>query len=122
MNHEARILVAGAYVIAKITGIKLAESYTHQHGRQYVSVMPTNLYGPNDNYHLATSHVLAALMHKAHIAKQRGNPELVVWGSSTLRRSSWPIGRSPARASCPTRSNLCEVNHGLGRQDRTRFA
>ena len=75
-----------AYAIAKIAGIKLAESYNHQHGRQYVSVMPTNLYGPNDNYDLATSHVLPALMHKAHIAKQRGDAELVVWGSGTPRR------------------------------------
>ena len=75
-----------AYAIAKIAGIKLAESYNRQHGRQYVSVMPTNLYGPNDNYDLATSHVLPALIHKAHLANQRGDPELVVWGSGTPRR------------------------------------
>jgi len=74
------------YAIAKIAGIKLAESYNRQYGRQYISVMPTNLYGPNDNYDLATSHVLPALMRKAHEAKQRGDAELVVWGSGTPRR------------------------------------
>jgi GDP-L-fucose synthase len=74
------------YAIAKIAGIKLAESYNRQYGRQYISVMPTNLYGPNDNYDLASSHVLPALMRKAHEAKQRGDAELVVWGSGTPRR------------------------------------
>ena len=74
------------YAIAKIAGIKLAESYNRQYGRQYVSVMPTNLYGPNDNYDLATSHVLPALIRKAHEAMQRGDSEYVVWGSGTPRR------------------------------------
>jgi GDP-L-fucose synthase len=74
------------YAVAKIAGIKLAESYNRQYGRQYVSVMPTNLYGPNDNYDLATSHVLPALLRKAHEAKARGDAQLVVWGSGTPRR------------------------------------
>jgi GDP-L-fucose synthase len=74
------------YAIAKIAGIKLCESYNRQHGRQYVSVMPTNLYGPNDNYDLANSHVLPALIRKAHEAKLRGDAEYVVWGSGTPRR------------------------------------
>jgi GDP-L-fucose synthase len=74
------------YAIAKIAGVKLAESYQRQYGRQYTSVMPTNLYGPNDNYDLATSHVLPALLRKAHEAKQREETELVVWGSGTPRR------------------------------------
>ena len=74
------------YAIAKIAGIKLCESYNRQHGRQYVSAMPTNLYGPNDNYDLATSHVLPALIRKAHEARQRGDAEYVVWGSGTPRR------------------------------------
>lgn len=74
------------YAIAKIAGIKLAEAYNHQHGRQYVSAMPTNLYGPNDNYDLANSHVLPALMRKAHEAKLRGDDEYVVWGSGTPMR------------------------------------
>ena len=74
------------YAIAKIAGIKLCESFNRQHGRQYVSVMPTNLYGPNDNYDLANSHVLPALIRKAHEAKARGDAEYVVWGSGTPRR------------------------------------
>ncbi len=74
------------YAIAKIAGIKLCESYNRQHGRQYVSVMPTNLYGPNDNYDLASSHVMPALIRKAHEARERGDAEYVVWGSGTPRR------------------------------------
>ncbi|WP_328591498.1 GDP-L-fucose synthase family protein [Methylotetracoccus oryzae] len=74
------------YAIAKIAGIKLCESYQRQYGRQYVSVMPTNLYGPNDNYDLNNSHVLPALIRKTHEAKQRGDRELTVWGSGTPRR------------------------------------
>ncbi len=74
------------YAIAKIAGIKLCESYNRQHGMQYFSAMPTNLYGPNDNYDLTNSHVLPALIRKAHEAKQRGDSEFVVWGSGTPRR------------------------------------
>lgn len=74
------------YAIAKIAGIKLCESYNRQYGRQYVSAMPTNLYGPNDNYDLDNSHVLPALIRKAHEAKQRGDKELVVWGTGTPLR------------------------------------
>jgi len=74
------------YAIAKIAGIKLCESFNQQFGRQYVSVMPTNLYGPNDNYDLENSHVLPALIRKAHEAKLRGDSEYVVWGSGTPRR------------------------------------
>jgi GDP-L-fucose synthase len=74
------------YAIAKIAGIKLCEAYNHQYGRQGVSVMPTNLYGPNDNYDLANSHVLPALIRKAHEAKGRGDAQYVVWGGGTPRR------------------------------------
>ncbi|MEY2689017.1 MAG: hypothetical protein RL375_3215 [Pseudomonadota bacterium] len=74
------------YAIAKIAGIKLAESYNRQYGRQYVSVMPTNLYGPNDNYDLANSHVLPALLRKAHDAKLHGDATYTVWGSGTPKR------------------------------------
>lgn len=74
------------YAIAKIAGIKLCEAYSDQYGRQYISVMPTNLYGPNDNYDLNNSHVLPALIRKAHEAKQRGDKELVVWGTGTPLR------------------------------------
>ncbi|MGZ5179616.1 MAG: GDP-L-fucose synthase family protein [Ramlibacter sp.] len=75
-----------AYAIAKIAGIKLCESYNRQHGRQYVSVMPTNLYGPNDHYDLENSHVVPALLRKAHEAKELRSPELVVWGTGRPRR------------------------------------
>lgn len=74
------------YAIAKIAGIKLCESYNIQHGTKYVSVMPTNLYGPNDNYDLANSHVLPALIRKAHETKLRGDTSYVVWGSGEPRR------------------------------------
>ncbi|RZI85808.1 MAG: GDP-L-fucose synthase [Rubrivivax sp.] len=74
------------YAIAKIAGIKLCEAYNDQYGRQYISVMPTNLYGPNDNYDLNSSHVLPALIRKAHEARQRGDQELVVWGTGTPMR------------------------------------
>ena len=74
------------YAIAKIAGLKLCEAFNAQYGRRYVSVMPTNLYGPEDNYDLAVSHVLPALIRKAHEAKARGDAQLVVWGSGTPRR------------------------------------
>jgi len=74
------------YAIAKIAGIKLCESCNRQYGTRYISVMPTNLYGPNDNYDLETSHVLPALIRKAHEAKLRGDKELTVWGSGTPKR------------------------------------
>ena len=74
------------YALAKIAGIKLTESYNTQYGRQYISVMPTNLYGPNDNYDLANSHVLPALIRKAHEANLRRDAEFVVWGSGHPKR------------------------------------
>ena len=74
------------YAIAKIAGIKLCESCNRQYGTRFVSAMPTNLYGPNDNYDLANSHVLPALIRKAHEAKQRGDSEYVVWGTGTPKR------------------------------------
>ena len=74
------------YAIAKIAGIKLCESYNRQYGRQYVSAMPTNLYGPNDNYNLNNCHVLPALLKKTHEAKQCGETKLVVWGSGEPMR------------------------------------
>jgi len=74
------------YAIAKIAGIKLCESYNRQYGRQYVSAMPTNLYGPNDNYDLANSHVLPALIRKAHEAKEHKHNDLVIWGTGTPKR------------------------------------
>jgi GDP-L-fucose synthase len=75
-----------AYAIAKIAGLKLAEAHQRQHGRDYVTVMPASLYGPNDNYTPGQSHVLPALLRRAHEARERGDAELVVWGSGTPRR------------------------------------
>ena len=74
------------YALAKIAGVKMCESYNRQYGRQYVSAMPTNLYGPNDNYDLSNSHVLPALLRKAHEAKLRGDKKLEVWGSGKPKR------------------------------------
>jgi len=74
------------YALAKIAGIKLCESFNAQHGTRYTSVMPTNLYGPGDNYDLQNSHVLPALIRKAHEAKLRGDTEYVVWGSGKPMR------------------------------------
>ena len=75
-----------AYAIAKIAGIKLCQAYAREFGRKFISVMPTNLYGPNDNFDLETSHVLAALLRTGHEAKKRGEKKLVVWGTGEPRR------------------------------------
>jgi GDP-L-fucose synthase len=75
-----------AYAIAKIAGIKLCQAYSREYGANFISAMPTNLYGPNDNFDLETSHVLAALMRKAHDAKTRKARELIVWGTGKPRR------------------------------------
>jgi GDP-L-fucose synthase len=74
------------YAIAKIAGIKLAQSYRRQYGRDYISAMPTNLYGPGDNFDLASSHVLPALLRKAHEAKVSGAKSMTLWGSGTPMR------------------------------------
>lgn len=74
------------YAIAKIAGIKLCESYRRQYGCNFISVMPTNLYGPNDNYDLNNSHVLPALLRKFHTAKVNGDEEVIVWGSGKPMR------------------------------------
>jgi GDP-L-fucose synthase len=90
---EEKALLAGAleptneaYAIAKIAGIKLCQAYRRQYGRAYVAAMPTNLYGPGDNFDLETSHVLPALVRKAHEAMQLGLPEFTIWGSGAPRR------------------------------------
>ncbi|MEN3369215.1 MAG: GDP-L-fucose synthase [Verrucomicrobiota bacterium] len=75
-----------AYAIAKIAGIKLCQAFTREYGANFISAMPTNLYGPNDNFDLTSSHVLPALLRKAHEAKNKGERELVVWGSGEPRR------------------------------------
>jgi GDP-L-fucose synthase len=70
-----------AYAIAKIAGIRMCDAYRAQYGCNFISAMPTNLYGPNDNYDLNNSHVFPALIRKLHEAKQKGNPEVIVWGT-----------------------------------------
>jgi GDP-L-fucose synthase len=75
-----------AYAIAKIAGIKLCQSYRTQYGSDFISAMPTNLYGPNDNFDLASSHVLPAMIRKFHDAKQEGRTEVTIWGSGAPRR------------------------------------
>jgi GDP-L-fucose synthase len=74
------------YAIAKIAGIKLCQAYRRQHGHDYISAMPTNLYGPGDNFDLSTSHVMPALIRKAHAAKLAGAASVEMWGSGTPRR------------------------------------
>jgi len=74
------------YAVAKIAGIEMCWAYNRQYGTQYLAVMPTNLYGPGDNYNLANSHVLPALVRKMHEAKERGDAETVIWGTGTPRR------------------------------------
>ncbi|VAY87913.1 GDP-L-fucose synthetase [hydrothermal vent metagenome] len=74
------------YAIAKIAGIKMCESYNLQYGTNFISVMPTNLYGPNDNFDLETSHVLPALLRKMHEAKLNNTPQVEIWGSGKPRR------------------------------------
>jgi len=98
------------YAIAKIAGIKLCETYNAQYGRQYMSVMPTNLYGPNDNYDLANSHVLPALIRKAHEAKQSGSQDLVIWGSGTPKREFLYVDDMANACVFLMKNN---INHGI---------
>ena len=89
---ESALLSAGLeptnepYAIAKIAGIKLCESYNRQYGTDYRSVMPTNLYGENDNFHLQHGHVIPALMHRIHLAKEKESEKVEIWGSGQARR------------------------------------
>lgn len=76
------------YAIAKIAGIKLCQAYRKQHGRDFISAMPTNLYGPGDNFDLSSSHVLPALIRKAHEAKEAGESSIVIWGTGLRAASS----------------------------------
>jgi GDP-L-fucose synthase len=75
-----------AYALAKICGIKLCQAYAKQHGANFISAMPTNLYGPEDNFDLETSHVLPAMIHKFHLAKEKGQPSMTLWGSGSPYR------------------------------------
>jgi GDP-L-fucose synthase len=113
------------YAIAKIAGIKLCESYNRQHGVDYRSVMPTNLYGPGDNFHPENSHVLPALIRRFHEAAQQGREEVVIWGSGTPRReflhvddmaeaSLFVLDLPKAKYEANTQAMLSHINVGSG--------
>jgi GDP-L-fucose synthase len=117
------------YAIAKIAGIKLCESYNRQYGRDYRSVMPTNLYGPGDNFHPENSHVIPALMRRFHEARATSAPKVVVWGSGTPMReflhvddmaaASVHVMRLPRETyAAHTQPMLSHINVGTG-QDCT---
>lgn len=113
------------YAIAKIAGIKMCESYNRQYGRRYRSVMPTNLYGSNDNFHPENAHVLPALMRRLHEAKDEGRPNVAVWGTGRAMREFLHVD-DMARAcvfvmevddavyAANTRPNLSHINVGTG--------
>jgi len=109
-----------AYAIAKIAGLKLAQAYRRQEGRDFISAMPTNLYGPGDNFDLASSHVLPALMRKAHDAKLSGASGMTVWGSGAPRREFLHVDDcADALVFLMTRySDALHVNVGCG-EDQT---
>jgi len=113
------------YAIAKIAGIKMCESYNRQYGRRYRSVMPTNLYGPNDNFHPENAHVLPALMRRFHEAKQEGRAKVTVWGTGRAMReflhvddmaraSVYVMGMDDAVYAANTRPDLSHINVGTG--------
>lgn len=113
------------YAVAKIAGIKLCESYNRQYGTDYRSVMPTNLYGPGDNFHPDNSHVLPALIRRFHDAVEEGRDEVVIWGTGTPRReflhvddmaeaSLFVLGLDRAVYDAETRPMLSHINVGTG--------
>ncbi len=117
------------YAIAKIAGIKLCESYNRQYGRDYRSVMPTNLYGPGDNFHPENSHVIPALMRRIHEARENGDEEVVIWGSGKPMREFLHVDDMAAASvfvmeldddtyRAHTRTMLSHINVGTG-QDCT---
>jgi GDP-L-fucose synthase len=115
-----------AYAIAKISGIKMCESYNRQYGTDYRSVMPTNLYGPGDNYHLENSHVIPALLRKFHEAKAAGSDNVVVWGTGNALReflyvddmaaaSVFVMNLSKEEWQTQTHARLSHLNIGSGK-------
>jgi len=115
------------YAIAKIAGIKMCEAYNRQYGTRYMAVMPTNLYGPNDNFDLENAHVLPALMRKFHEAKIAGKKEVVIWGTGTPKREFLHVDdmadasifvinlqEKPAGEQFFSYPNPCFVNLGTG--------
>lgn len=106
------------YAIAKIAGIKLCQAYRKQYGRDYISCMPTNLYGPNDNFDLQTSHVLAALVAKAHAAKSSGKMSMELWGTGKPLREFMHVDDCADAIVFVTRhySNDIHINIGSGEE------
>lgn len=113
------------YAVAKIAGIKLCESYSRQYGRDYRSVMPTNLYGPGDNYHPENSHVIPALLRRFHEAKRANAPEVAIWGTGTPRReflyvedmaaaSVFVMNLAPEVYQAQVQPQLSHINVGYG--------
>ena len=113
------------YAIAKIAGIKLCESYNRQYGTDYRSVMPTNLYGPNDNFHPENSHVIPALIRRFHEAKINNADEIVIWGSGLAKReflhvddmaaaSIFVMNLDKQKYQANTQSMLSHINVGSG--------
>ena len=130
--HEAALLTGlleptnEPYAIAKIAGIKMCESYNRQYGRRYRSVMPTNLYGPNDNFHPENAHVLPALMRRLHEAKVQGRATVTVWGTGRAMReflhvddmaraSVFVMEMEEALYAANTRPDLSHINVGTGK-------
>jgi GDP-L-fucose synthase len=112
------------YAVAKIAGLKLCQAYRRQFGCDFIAAMPTNLYGPGDNFDLDTSHVVPALIHKAHQAKQSKQAEMVIWGSGTPRREFLHVddaadalvrlmthysGNMPVNVGCGTDISILEL-------------
>jgi GDP-L-fucose synthase len=102
------------YAIAKIAGVKLCQAYRRQYGARFVSAMPTNLYGPNDNFDLESSHVLAALMVKIHTAKQEGRASVEIWGSGTPRREFLHVDDLADAATYLMKAHESEVPINVG--------
>ena len=102
------------YAIAKIAGIKLCESYNRQHNRDYRSVMPTNLYGPGDNYHPENSHVISALIRRFHEAKEKNSPTVTIWGTGTPYREFLYVDDMVLRPALygPKTADLYQFNLG----------
>ena len=102
-----------AYAIAKIAGIKLCQAYAREYHANFISAMPTNLYGPNDNFDLESSHVLPALLRKAHTAKEEARRELVVWGSGEPRREFLHVDDLAGACLFPKRDTPQKESPGL---------
>ena len=119
------------YAIAKIAGLQMCKSYHDQYGRDYRAVMPTNLYGPSDNFHIADSHVLPALIHKIHYAKTQGKDKVYLWGTGTPKREFLFIDdcidacievlKLPENAYWNLSSGEAHINIGSGKEIEIKF-